>query len=191
MFTIRQPRTAADWLQTHAVLLDSIEWMRAALGIDLFAEQPSVVAELADLPGTYDGVRAVMLTAVAGPEELLVGTIGVRCHADGTAELKRMYVRAVARRQGVGEALLAAAVDFARARDVHRMWLETARGAMDPAIALYTRHGFVEVVARPGELRIDQLVVMERPLAPVHVGTPGGATVPSDPVDGSRCPSLV
>ncbi len=166
VFTIRSPRSDAEWLQTRAVLLDSIEWMRAALGIDLFAEQPSVIAELADLPAVYDGVRAVLLTAVTDGDELVVGTIGVRCHADGTAELKRMYVRAVARRQGVGEALLAAAVEFARSRDARTMWLETARGPRDPAIALYARHGFVEVGARPGELRIDRLVVMERPLEP-------------------------
>jgi GNAT superfamily N-acetyltransferase len=171
MFSIRRPSTPSDWLQTRAVLLDSIEWMRAALGIDLSIEQPSVVAELADLPGTYDGERAAMLTAVAGPDGLVVGTIGVRCHADGTAELKRMYVRAVARRQGVGEALLGAAVEFARRRGAHTMWLETSRGPMDPAIALYARNGFVEVAARPGELRIDRLVVMERPVEPVPVAS--------------------
>ena len=165
-FTIRPPRNAADWFEARAVLLDSIEWMRAALGIDLFTEQPSVVAELADLAGTYDGERAVLLTAVDGPDDLLIGTIGVRCHADGTAELKRMYVRAVARRRGVGEALLAAALEFARERGTHTMWLETARGPMDAAIELYARNGFVEVGTRPGELRIDELVVMERPVEP-------------------------
>jgi GNAT superfamily N-acetyltransferase len=182
MFSIRPPRTAADWLQTRAVLLDSIEWMRAALGIDLSVEQPSVVAELADLPGAYDDVGATMLTAVAGPEELVIGTVGVRCHADRTAELKRMYVRAVARRQGVGEALLAAAVEFARERGAHTMWLETARGPMDPAIALYARNGFSEIGARPGELRIDGLVVMERRLVPVSAGSPCSAAGRREPV---------
>ena len=175
MFTIRPPRTTADWLEARAVLLDSIEWMRAALGIDLFAEQPSVVAELADLAGTYDGDRAVLLTAVGGSEELLIGTVGVRCHADGTAELKRMYVRAVARRQGVGASLLAAAVEFARERGARTMWLETARGPMDAAIELYARNGFVEVGARPGDLRIDRLVVMERPLDPSRVECHSGS----------------
>ena len=149
------------------MLLDNLEWMRAALGVDLLAEQPSIAAELADLEGSYGAPDAAMFVAVAGPDDLVVGMIGVRCHPDGAAELKRMYVRSVARRQGVGAALLAAAVDFAHQRGAHTMWLETARGAMDPAIALYSRNGFTEVDARPGELRLDQLVVMQRPLAPV------------------------
>ena len=175
MFTIRQPRTEAEWDETRAVLLDSIEWMRVSLGIDLLAEQPSVIAELADLRNTYDGEHGALFTAVVGPEELVVGTIAVRCHADGTAELKRMYVRSIARRQGVGEALLAAVVEFAFQRGAHTMWLETARGPMDQAIALYARNGFTEVDARPGELRIDRLVVMQRTLEPASLRPDGGA----------------
>lgn len=171
VFKIRCPRSSAEWAETRAVLLDNLEWMRAALGVDLLAEQPSIAAELADLEGSYRAPDAAMFVAVTGPDDLVVGMIGVRCHPDSTAELKRMYVRSVARRQGVGAALLAAAVDFAHQRGAHGMWLETARGAMDPAIALYARNGFVEVDARPGELRLDQLVVMQRPLEPVACRT--------------------
>jgi GNAT superfamily N-acetyltransferase len=168
VFTIRYPQSPAEWAETRAVLLDNLEWMRAALGVDLLAEQPSIAAELADLEGSYSAPDAAMFVAVTGPDALVVGMIGVRCHPDGGAELKRMYVRSVARRHGVGAALLAAAVDFARQRGAHSMWLETARGAMDPAIALYARNGFAEVDARPGELRLDQLVVMRRPLERVE-----------------------
>jgi ribosomal protein S18 acetylase RimI-like enzyme len=78
--------------------------------------------------------------------------------------------------------MLAAAVEFARERGAHTMWLETARGPMDPAIALYARNGFIEVGARPGELRIDRLVVMERPLTPVPAASSCAPAGRSEPV---------
>ncbi len=45
------------------------------------------------------------------------------------------------------------------------MWLKTIRGPMDPAIAVYRRHGFLEVADRRPTLDVNGVVVMERALA--------------------------
>ena len=47
-------------------------------------------------------------------------------------------------------------------RQCHTVWLETVRGAMDPAIAVYRRTGFAESATRPPTLSVDGVIVMER-----------------------------
>ena len=63
----------------------------------------------------------------------------------GHAELKSMHVARVARGRGVGAAMLTHLIDDARAAGITRMSLETGSWAyFEPAVGLYTRHGFVE-----------------------------------------------
>ena len=50
-------------------------------------------------------------------------------------------------------------------RQCHTVWLETVRGAMDPAIAVYRRNGFAESATRPPTLSVDGVIVMERLLS--------------------------
>lgn len=58
-----------------------------------------------------------------------------------TAEIKRMYVREIARRHGVGAQLLTELERLARIRDYHVVVLET--GSEQPeALALYARSGY-------------------------------------------------
>lgn len=60
-------------------------------------------------------------------------------------EIKSMHTVAAVRRKGVGSAMLAHIIAFARSRGMSRLSLET--GSWDyfqPAVALYRRHGFVE-----------------------------------------------
>ena len=73
----------------------------------------------------------------------LVACGGVRITEPGLAELKRMYVRAQARRRGIARLLLARLEDEARALGAAVLRLET--GARQPeAIALYEAAGFLE-----------------------------------------------
>jgi GNAT superfamily N-acetyltransferase len=61
--------------------------------------------------------------------------------ADGPAELVSMWVRPAARGRGVGEALISAAADWARARDHDALYLWVAQ--VNPAARrLYERCGF-------------------------------------------------
>ena len=69
----------------------------------------------------------------------------VRCQPDGTradtASLISMWVAPAARRSGVGDALIDAAIEWARANGVSRLLLYVVDDNA-PAIALYARKGF-------------------------------------------------
>lgn len=156
--SIRRPGGAWEWHQASVLLHDFAEWILAAGGIDLFADQPGFASELDDLPAAYDGDRADMF--VAFDDGLAIGTVAVRYHDDGTAELKRMYVRRAARGRRVADRLVEHVVSAARARGCDSVWLETLEGVMDPAIRLYRRHGFV-LSRRRGTLAHGGIVVME------------------------------
>jgi putative acetyltransferase len=81
---------------------------------------------------------AVVLVARRNGE--LLGSIAFRVIAPGHAEIKRMFVRAEARGNGVGRRLLEALEDAARQRNVERISLET--GIRQPeAIGLYRASG--------------------------------------------------
>jgi diacylglycerol O-acyltransferase / wax synthase len=73
-----------------------------------------------------------------------IGCAGMRRHADGTVELKRMFVRVEHRRRGHARRLLAALEDRARAQGCRRVVLETGL-AQPEAIALYTSAGYLPV----------------------------------------------
>lgn len=84
------------------------------------------------------------LLLVARRDGTAVGTAALVDRGDGTAELKRMFVRADVRRLGAASALLDAVEREARARGIRLMRLET--GPKQPeAIALYAGHGYEQI----------------------------------------------
>lgn len=153
--TITEVASARDRVEASALLHDFAEWM-AAGGLDLRAAQPAFAAELAGLADQGPAYR--LFLARAG--WLAVGTVGVRPHDDGTAELKRMYVRPFARGHGVAGRLVARAVRTAEEAGCSELWLETKRGLMDPAIAMYRRLGFRPTSGRDLSVASDGIVVM-------------------------------
>jgi GNAT superfamily N-acetyltransferase len=158
MFTVRQASTSADWHQATALLHDYIAWVRGCTDIDPIAAQPRLNAELAFLADHYPTDAAALY--LVDWQAIAVGVVAIRAHPDGTAELKRMYVRPIARGRGIADRLIDAAVAGATERRCHTVWLETLRGAMDPAIAVYRRNGFVESATAPPTLSMDGAVVM-------------------------------
>ena len=95
--------------------------------------------------GDIEGADAVILVAEAGGE--LVGELGLHLARYGVADLG-MLVAAAWRGRGVGSALLAEAVERARAAGAHKIALQVwPHNAA--AIALYERFGF----EREGYLR--------------------------------------
>jgi putative acetyltransferase len=93
--------------------------------------------ELADLPGYYDALLVARDEAGA-----LVGSVALKGLPDGSAELKRLYVRSPARGTGLGRALAAAAVARARELGYTVLRLDTLPG-MDAAQGIYRSLGFV------------------------------------------------
>jgi GNAT superfamily N-acetyltransferase len=87
----------------------------------------------------YGGTFFAYLPEVNGSEP--AGLVGGFQEAPGTVELVSLWVRRPARGRGVGEALVAAVIDWARARkavSVHLWLMETNRYAW----TLYQRCGF-------------------------------------------------
>lgn len=156
---VDDPVSAAE---ATALLLDHAEWVRLAAAIDLQSAQPDFAAEVAALAGGSPD-RTVFLARRAGTT---VGTVSVRVHDDGTAELKRMYVRPVARGTGIADLLVHAAIDEARARGCDVLWLETHPVAMARAVSVYRRCGFVEADPAKVRLAVPGVIVMEQRLGP-------------------------
>ncbi len=178
---IRIPAHQRDWRRATALLFDYIEWIRAASGIDPLDEQPGFATELAGLRDAYRPPDRILFLAF--DRGLPVGTVAVVRHPDATAELKRLYVRPIARGSGVATALVDAALEHARSLGAERCWLETLRGVMDPAIRLYHRRGFRETTLHSMTIDVDGVVAMEMPL---RSGTRGTNALTETYVDADR-----
>lgn len=104
-----------------------------SLGVDLSFQ--GFDDELAALPGGYDA----LLVALPG-----LGCVGVRPHAQGICEMKRLYVRPQGRGLGLGRALAVAAIARARELGYERMRLDTLP-MMGAAQELYVTLGFKDI----------------------------------------------
>lgn len=99
-----------------------------------------------------DGVFLVARDGAGG----FLGCAGVRLLVDtpGTAELKRLYVRAAGRGAGLGRGLLQAVETSAKALGASRIVCET-NTALTEARALYARHGYAEIPPYEGHGAAD------------------------------------
>ena len=131
--TTRSPTRSApfDSPQSQALVAEvQQEYVRRYGGPDETRVDP---AEFAAPDGTF-------LVALVGGET--IGCAGLRRHADGVVEVKRMFVRVEHRRRGHARRMLAALEDWARDRGATRVVLETGL-AQPEAIALYESAGYL------------------------------------------------
>ena len=101
--------------------------------------------ELEELPGPYGLPHGrLILCEVDGRP---AGCIAVKPLGSGVCELKRLFVRSEFRRRKLGLNLTQHIIDEARSIGYTVMRLDTIRGTMDNAIALYESVGFREIPA--------------------------------------------
>jgi len=129
----RFPDDAALVRQLFTEYIDS-------LGVDLSFQDVS--RELADLPGKYGASHVTVLIARDGAGDP-VGVAALRPlpQLPDSCEIKRLYVRARARRQNAGRRLAEAIVGAARTMGYRRAVLDTLP-SMRAAQALYAALGF-------------------------------------------------
>jgi ribosomal protein S18 acetylase RimI-like enzyme len=110
-----------------------------ALGYDLSFQ--GLPAEIAGLPGAYAPPGGTLLLSVSSTGFAL-GCVGVRpLHEAGTCEMKRLYLRPIARGTGLGRALALAAITAAVQAGHECMLLDTLP-TMTAAQSLYRELGF-------------------------------------------------
>jgi GNAT superfamily N-acetyltransferase len=135
-FTISPARTKTELISLAALL----RAYAGALNIDLGPQ--GFEQELAALPGPYAPPGGELLLAKRGDHVL--GCIGLKPLAPGTAEIKRLFVREQARGLGVGKALIEAMTRTARELGYAEIKLDTLP-QMQSAIALYRAAGFAPI----------------------------------------------
>ena len=141
---IREASGARDLALAHELFVEYAASLPISLCFQGFDE------ELATLPGRYSRPSGRLF--LAGPPGEAVGCIALRLldpppdalggvRAAPVGEIKRLYVRPVARGTGTGRRLVVAVVDAARAFGYRTLCLDTLV-SMREARALYESFGF-------------------------------------------------
>jgi GNAT superfamily N-acetyltransferase len=129
-----------DFARAALVLGEQRVWLEELLGTELETVQPSAVSEYASPARHYLPPHGVLLVAQEGEDP--IGVVAIKARGDGSAELKRMYVRPRRRARGAGSALIEGALAAAADLGCRRVVLDTDAEAMAAAYALYRRFGF-------------------------------------------------
>ncbi|MFC4912970.1 GNAT family N-acetyltransferase [Actinomadura gamaensis] len=103
-----------------------------------FADAPD------DLPDSFAPPTGLFLVAYQDDTPCACG--GIQAHAPGVAEIKKLYVASTHRRHGLGQRILTALEDAARAIGAERIILETGSRNVE-ALALYTHAGYHPIPA--------------------------------------------
>ena len=138
--TLIIPSSAQEWQATHEILRD----YQASLDVSLDFQH--FEAELADLPGAYAPPTGVILLALI--DGAVAGCGGFRNLPDAddanACEMKRLFVRPVFRRFGLGRMLALDLIDRALVAGYSAVLLDTL-DEMEAARGLYASLGFEEV----------------------------------------------
>jgi [ribosomal protein S18]-alanine N-acetyltransferase len=119
-----------------------------------------------DMLAKDESTEPARATFVAEYRSELIGFVVVG-RAGEVAEVESIAVAEANRRQGVGRALCAEAITWARGGDAQEIDLEV-RASSSGALALYRSLGFIENGLRPSYYRdpTDDAVLMSAPLRP-------------------------
>lgn len=139
----------------RTLLMEYGQFVAAQPGVASFC-YGALEREAADLPQSYLDQRGGAIVARVDGDP--VGFVAWRSlpqpELDSAWELKRLWLRPVARGLGLGRTLVQAVIDRARGASKSLLLLDTAPDAMTAALALYRDMGFEECAAyngRPAE----------------------------------------
>jgi putative acetyltransferase len=133
---IVRARGAADL----AAVLGLLREYGSSLEVNL--EHQGLNSEFANFPGGYAPPSGDLLLATRGVDS--VGCVALREYDHRTLEMKRLYVRPVARGLGLGKRLIEAAITIAKEEGYSELRLDTL-GTMIAAQRLYRTLGFGEI----------------------------------------------
>jgi putative acetyltransferase len=111
-------------------------WLNIDLSFQKFDDELQQLKEMYALPN-----GAILL---AKENDIFMGCVAVRKKEKDVAELKRMYIKPIARKKGLGNLLLVEALKIATSLGYKKIWLDTLDN-MTPAINLYKKAGFYEI----------------------------------------------
>ncbi len=115
---------------------------QTSIGVDLCFQ--SFSAELENLEARY----ATVFLLEHGGE--IAGCAALAIKAEGTGEMKRLYVTEAAQGNGYGKALMEEVLSEARCLGFRRVVLDTIANKMPKAVEMYRRRGFVETGRHTG-----------------------------------------
>ncbi len=104
--------------------------------------------EVAALPGDYEPPSGCLLLALVPDEDTnqAAGCVALRPFQEGVCEMKRLYVPADFRGQGIGIRLIQEVIVRAQQMGYQYLWLDTLP-SMTQAIMLYESLGFTDIAA--------------------------------------------
>jgi ribosomal protein S18 acetylase RimI-like enzyme len=103
----------------------------------------NLAEELAEMPGKYSPPSGGLFVVLYKDEP--AGCVAIRPFSTNTCELKRLYVRAANRGNGIARQLAHTAINAAREIGYGAIYLDTLP-PMTAAIALYESLGFQEIL---------------------------------------------
>lgn len=127
-----------EYIIAQSLFREYANWLNIDLGFQQFEE------ELINLSGMYAFPYGGIILCRKDGE--YAGCIAIRKIDAEIAELKRTYVKPSFQKQGIGNKLLAAAIDLAVNYKYKKIRLDTLSN-MTAAINLYTSNGFYEIPA--------------------------------------------
>ncbi|HTT06099.1 MAG TPA: GNAT family N-acetyltransferase [Steroidobacteraceae bacterium] len=165
---IFRARSRSDFEAFAALVSEYVNWCRTRYQSDAwFVEQvfghQDLEQELGELATTYGPPNGC--TLLARIDDRIAGAGAYRRLADGSCEMKRLYVSEQFKGRGIGRRLAEALIDAARSEQFELMRLDTGN-LLTEAIALYRKLGFNDCAPHleyPASL-LPYLVFMQLPL---------------------------
>lgn len=138
MLTVVRAESPDDIALVRALFTEYQAWLGQVVCSKRLAE------EIETLPGPYAPPQGALLLA-KDDDGRAAGCVGIREHAAGVAEMKRLFVRPEYRRQGLARDLVERALDAAVAAGYRRVVLTTLPEMMGAALDLYLSLGFQQI----------------------------------------------